>query len=107
MLEPIVEDDRLSAQLVDGDPRCGDPVAVLHVRHVGQRPFELERLVVRSAVVGAVAPARQGDPHALAERSRRATHFTMGVLPVPPRVRFPTLINGDLDPGNQRFGTVS
>ncbi len=69
-----------------------DAVGALEVGDVGQVLVEDARLVVVAALP-AVAPAQDRDPHP-ARRNHRATHSTIGVLPVPPSVRLPTDTTG-------------
>ena len=64
VLEAIVQDDQLAAELCDGLVRGREAVGILQVGHVGKQPPHLQRLVVRLACGCPIAAADHRHPHA-------------------------------------------
>ena len=75
-------------------PGRGHAVRVLQMRHPGAKLIEHEFLIIHPAIRRAITPAENHRAVTLRSRNQFAKNATIGVFPVPPVVRFPTLITG-------------
>ena len=93
MLKTVVEHDQLALELVGGDAGQGHAIGILQMGHVGQVFLEDHgpRRSSRRFVHSRGSVSRRARP---AARYQRASHSTIGVLPVPPSVRLPTETTG-------------